>query len=228
MSSPITKTHPSQRLLPEGRIDLTDARQGCGQLWLMGVGQGRYERPANGWGYGKYVYDTYMVVGRTSPDEYEASFGLKDYGNGVVLPASLTGASVFKIADEATALGEQWLAAGAPGLALQDMTEILRARKEARSRAVSAKIHRMMSGLVDADLRKLADRAVQLISQRAETEAKAAARAEAKRQKALEKAAKEAAKAQKQAEREATKAAKAQKQAEREAAKAAKASVEQG
>lgn len=209
-------------------IELTDEHGGSGQLRIMGVGRGRWVQDTTSrWAHGRYEYDEYQVFGKGTPDEYEMTFSLKLYPEGFIRPASLAGATKLKLKAEAISLAEKWLAEGGPGLQLEHPEETQRRRREARSAYQLSKITRSLSSLTDEDLTKLSEVALRTITKRAENAAKEAAKAEAKRLKAAEKARVAAEKAAKKKAREeaaAAKAAKAaekaRKQAEREATRA--------
>lgn len=85
-----------------------------------GYGSAAYQAYYN-WQHGTYEYWDYVVQGVDAADQYHPSFALRDYGNGLVLPASLDAATKFKTLAEAAALAERWMAAGCPGM-LRDRT----------------------------------------------------------------------------------------------------------
>ena len=216
------------------RIQLTDADGGTGYLSLELLDNRRYvqdPRPAN-YPYshyhgGHYEADHYRVVGTASPNAYPNEYGLKLYPAGFVFPSSIDGATQFSTVEEANEMVAKWLAAGGQGVALEHPDETKRKRREAQSNYAYGKASHWLGQLTDADLLRLAETCTNYATVRAEAAAKAAAKVEARRLKALEKAAKAAAKiAEKAAKAEAkvaAAAAKALKVAEKEAKAAEKA-----
>lgn len=211
---------------------IVDEFGGSGSLRVEGVGQGTYvqePRPTNipAWqhwyGRGHHEYPHYRVVGSAFPDTYERGFSLKVYEGGLVLPASVDGATLVTSINEANALADKWLAAGGPGLGLEHPDATKQRRLEANSSYALGKASHWLGQLTDADLTKLAEMATDCIAKRAERTAKAAAKLAEKQLKAAEKARIAAEKLAVKAAKEAAKAEKARIAAEKAAEKQRKA-----
>lgn len=234
----IRKKNPLDILSFEQSIALTDDRRGSGQLRLVPL-KSEYRanpnpRPNYGdpnyynWSWGEYVHSDYVVRGDMLGSKYfSPTFELKRHEGGVILPVSLTRGTVFATEAEARVFGEEWLAAGAPGIQLETPAETKQRELEQRSAAYYPEAARVLSSLTDEDLLRLAEAATNLIAKRAATaEARAAREAERERkieEKARIAAEKAQAKADKLAEKTRKAAEAAAKKAEREAKKAAKA-----
>lgn len=234
------KQHPHVNIR-QSRIILTDDMGGHGLLEIKELSPrfvpnpnprpayppfGGFSSPAYhaycNWTAGHIEYDDFAVQGVDFKDCYYPNFALKDYGNGVILPASVAAGTKFKTKAAAAEFADRWIAAGCPGIGLESAAEYQRRMRDAASAYAVGKAAYWFSQMTDTDLVRVSEMALDTISRRAEKEAKAAATRAAKAAKATAKAEAAKAKAEAQAAKVKAKAEAAKAKAEAQAAKAAK------